>query len=338
MLRAGATDEAKDGKAKDRSAPLEPVEWDAALEAAAEAIARARARSVVGRVRRRQRQHLPPRDAGAARARDRRAAAGRARAAQAEVERRAAQIALGFDTPAAYDLARADYILSIGPAFLDRGAQPAWATWAMSQVRGGVPGRRGKLVQAEARMSITGAFADEWLPVRPGEEGTLARTIAGVLLAEAPARGNEAAYRAVLQQPLPSLEEGAKRCDLPAKTIRRIARELARAERPVVLGGGSAALLNDGLASTTAALALNHLLGAVGRDGGVHPSASYGVAATLLPPGGDLAMSTTRSRRGCAASAMRPPSWSCAKAIRRTRVPRRADGVRASATSTPSSR
>ena len=63
-------------------------------------------------------------------------------------------------------------------------------------------------------MSNTAAFADEWLPVVPGEEGTLARAIAGVLLAEMPQRGDAAAYRARLTGSEASLEEAARRCDL----------------------------------------------------------------------------------------------------------------------------
>jgi anaerobic selenocysteine-containing dehydrogenase len=161
----------------------------------------------------------------------------------------------------------------------------------MGQQRGGTPGRRGKLVQVEARMSLTAAFADEWLPVLPGQEEALARTIAGVLLAEAPGRGDAAAYRAIFPDAPPSLEEGARRCDLPAKTIRRVARELVRAGRPVVLGGGSAALFTNGLRSTTAALALNLLLGSVGRAGGVYPGASFGIAEGLLPVDAAGAMS-----------------------------------------------
>ncbi len=228
---AGATDEAKDGSSSQgsqRAARAGRVGRGARRRRRGDR-ARGGARPVVDRLRRRQRQHVPPRHAGATRARDRRAGAGRARAAAGRGRAaRRARSRSGSTTPAAYDLPRADYILSIGPAFLDRGAQPAWATWAMSQVRGGMPGRRGKLVQAEARMSITAAFADEWLPVMPGEEGTLARTIAGVLLAEAPARGDDAAYRAVSpSNRCRRSKKAAKRCDLPAKTIRRIARELA---------------------------------------------------------------------------------------------------------------
>ncbi|HEX2465864.1 MAG TPA: molybdopterin dinucleotide binding domain-containing protein [Thermoanaerobaculia bacterium] len=298
MVRRGAPAELAgsktDAQPKDRSAPLEAVEWDAALAAAAEAIAAAATHdpSSIVFVDGSGNTFLHALLVRLARAIGAPAPIA-LEPSQLEVERRAAAIALGFDREAAYDLPRSDYILSIGPAFLDRGAQPAWSTWAMGQVRGGTPGRRGKLVQAEARMSLTAAFADEWLPVVPGEEGTLARTLAGVILAEAPARGDAAGYRAVFAEEPPSLEEGARRCDVPAKTIRRVARELLRAERPVVLGGGTAAVQVRGLDATIAALALNLLLGAVRRAGGVYPSATFGVASTLLPAGAGAAMSAT---------------------------------------------
>jgi anaerobic selenocysteine-containing dehydrogenase len=282
------------GAGHQRTLPLEAVPWEPALAAAGEAIARAAA-------------HDPSSIVFVDGSGNSFLAAMLARLAHAlgapppvtiepphlEVERRAAEAALGFDAVPAYDLSRADYLLSIGPAFLDRGAQPAFSTWAMSRVRAGTPGRRGKLVQAEARMSATAAFADEWLPVLPGEEGTLARAIAGVILAEAPGRGDAAAYRALFPEPPPSIEEAAKRCDLPAKTIARVARELLRAERPVVLAGGSAALQPNGLANTVAALALNRLLGAIRRDGGVHPSATFGIGESLRPAGAPRSWSVT---------------------------------------------
>ena len=266
--------------------PLDVVSWDEALTQAAEAIARAAADdpSAVVFVDGSGNTFL---HALLARLADALGAPAPVAlvSPQAEVERRAAEIALGFDTLPAYDLPRSDYILSIGPAFLDRGHQPVWSTWAMSRVRGGTPGRRGKLVQAEARMSLTAAFADEWLPVVPGEEGRLARALAGVLLAETPQRGDAASYAALYPEPAPSLAEAARHCGLAESTLRRVARELARADRPVVLAGGSAAVAPDGLAHTTAALALNLLLGAVGRPGGVFPSASFGIAASLHPGG-----------------------------------------------------
>lgn len=190
---------------------------------------------------------------------------------------------LGEGLPA-YDLARADYVLSIGPAFLDRGRQPAHAIWAMAQVRAGRAGHRGKLVQAEARMSQTGAFADEWLPVIAGTEGVLARAFAGVLLDEGLARTADLApYQALFPGPAPTPEEAETICGVSATRIRRIARELAAAESPLVLAGGSAAVSAGGLHATTAALALDLLLDAVGRPGGVFPSSAGTLAQGLRP-------------------------------------------------------
>src|SRR5262249_56896694 len=51
----------------------------------------------------------------------------------------------------------------------------------VGEVRQGRPGLRGKLVQVESRMSLSGASADEWIPVKPGTEGVLALGIARVL-------------------------------------------------------------------------------------------------------------------------------------------------------------
>jgi len=198
-----------------------------------------------------------------------------------EVERRAAQIALGTTGMPAYDLENADYVLSIGPAFLDRWRSPVYGIWALSQIRGGRRGRRGKLVQAESRMSQTAATADEWLPVRPGSEGVLARAIAGVLLRENLAAGSVEAYRRLFPEPAPDPESAAETCGLRAKQIVRIARELASVEQAVVLGGGSAALHGNGLFNTTAALGLNLLLGSLGRAGGVFEAADFGLAERL---------------------------------------------------------
>ena len=50
------------------------------------------------------------------------------------------------------------------------------------EMRQGKPGQRGKFVQVEARMSQTGANADEWVPVNPGTEGVLALGMAHVIL------------------------------------------------------------------------------------------------------------------------------------------------------------
>ena len=221
-------------------------------------------------------------------------------APELEVERRAALISLGVDDMPYFDLGRSDYALSIGAPFLDRWRSPVHYARMLAHMRRGRPGRRGKLVHAEARMSLTAASADEWLAPNPGTEGMLARTIAGVLLSEGLV--DEAAgvrYRALFAADPPALDEGAAICDLPADKIHRISRELAAADRGLILAGGSAAAHSNGLFNVVAALALNLLLDNLGKPGGVFAPTSFRLANGIAPSGtadGQMAQLLSRLR------------------------------------------
>ncbi|MGE0159468.1 MAG: molybdopterin dinucleotide binding domain-containing protein, partial [Gemmatimonadales bacterium] len=138
------------------------------------------------------------------------------------------------------------------------------------------------LVQAEARMSLTAANADAWLPIRPGTEGVLARAIAGLLVADAHADAARR-YRILFPGAAPSAADAAAMCDVPEARIVEIAEALAAAEAPVVLGGGSAAAHGNGVSNVAAALGLNILLGSVGRAGGVFAPASLGLGRAIEP-------------------------------------------------------
>jgi len=203
-----------------------------------------------------------------------------------EVERRAAQIALGLSDLPYYDIERAEYVLSIGAPVLDRWRSPMHYTRAFAEMRRGRATRRGRLVQAEARMSLTAANADEWLPIRPGTEGVLARALAGLLLAEGGVGAVAAQrYRVLFPGAAPSLDEAAETCDVEAERILAVAEALASHENAVVIGGGSAAGHTNGLSSVVAALGLNLLLDNLGRPGGVFAPASFGLAQTVAPTG-----------------------------------------------------
>ena len=198
------------------------------------------------------------------------------------VERRAAAIALGVDDLPYFDVARSDYVLSIGAQPLDRWRSPVHYTRAVADMRRARPGRRGRLVQADARMSLTAANADEWIPLRPGSEGVFARAVAGVLLDGGGVGAGAAARDAALfSESTPSVEEAAEACDVPAEQIARVAGELASAERSVVLAGGSAAGQTNGLHATVAGLALNLLLDNLGREGGVYAPVRFGLASAV---------------------------------------------------------
>jgi anaerobic selenocysteine-containing dehydrogenase len=201
---------------------------------------------------------------------------------EAEVERRAAQLALGVDDYPHFDLPNAELVLSIGAPFLDRWRSPVHYTHAYADMRRGRGTRRGRLVQAEARMSLTAANADVWLPVTPGTEGTLARALAGHLLengsVSAAARQS---YERLFPSAPPSLDEAATECDVRLSRLEEVAEELASTENALVMGGGSAAGHTNGLYNVTAALGLNVLLDNLGQPGGVYAPASVGLGGAV---------------------------------------------------------
>jgi anaerobic selenocysteine-containing dehydrogenase len=206
-------------------------------------------------------------------------------APELEVERRGARIALGVDDVPYFDVARSDYVLSLGAPFIDRWRSPVHYTRALAHMRRGRPGRRGRLVQAEARMSLSAANADEWLAVQPGTEGVLARALASVLLSSgAASAASERRYARLFPDDPPSVEEAAELCDVPADSIRRVAAELGAAERRVVIAGGSAAIHTNGLFNVVAALGLNVLLDNLGAEGGVFAPASLDLGRGIFPP------------------------------------------------------
>ncbi len=219
-------------------------------------------------------------------------------APELEVERRAAKICLGVDDVPYFDLARSDYVLSIGAPIVDRWRSPVHYTRALAEMRRGRPGRRGKLVQAEARMSLTAANADEWLAMRPGTEGILARALAGVLLAEGVVGDTgRLRYGQLFPDDPPSLEEAADLCDVAADKIHRVALELDAAENRLVVAGGSAAAHSNGLFNVVAALGLNLLLDNLGQPGGVFAPASFDLARGVSPSqAGETSMAELAAR------------------------------------------
>ena len=224
-----------------------------------------------------------------------------------EVERAAARLALGMTDFPWFDIARSDLVLSIGAPFLDTWRIPTHYTRAFADMRRARPTRRGRLIQAEARMSLTAANADEWLPIRPGTEGVLARAIGGLLLAGADADASRR-YRMLFPSEAPVPADAAQVCNVPEARIVALAEELAAAEAPVVLGGGSAAAHTNGLSNVAAALGLDILLGAVGREGGVYAPASLGLARALeLSSSTDTPIADVAARlRGSGSASVEP--------------------------------
>ena len=182
-----------------------------------------------------------------------------------------------------FDIANADYILNFGADFLSTWLSPVRYSRAYGEFRQG-DRSRGTLVQVEPRMSMTAANADRWIYVNPGWEGVLAISIAYVLMSNHSDRIDEAAAQAMtggrgaadLAAFAP--QEVADDVGVSAQSIEKLAEELVTHSRSLVIGGGPAGAHTNGLTNLSAIYSLNHLVGSVGKTGGVifNPDSSLG--------------------------------------------------------------
>jgi anaerobic selenocysteine-containing dehydrogenase len=85
-----------------------------------------------------------------------------------------------------YDLAETRYLLSFGAEFVESHLSPVHYGRSFGQMRQGRDTVRGHFSYVGARLSLTGASADRWMPARPGSEGALALGLCRLILTESP--------------------------------------------------------------------------------------------------------------------------------------------------------
>jgi menaquinone reductase, molybdopterin-binding-like subunit len=213
--------------------------------------------------------------------------------------REAVKRVFGQDTLPDFDVEHAQYIVSFGADFLSTWLSPVHYGVAYGAFRQGSyranqfqPRQdrpRGRFVQVEPRFSMTAANADEWLPIRSGQEGRLALSLAQVIVSEGLADASAAAIygdASALDAYRP--EAVAQVTGVAAERIRQLARDLAHSRPALVLGGGAAGATTNGADSLTAVLELNVLLGNVGQPGGVRFNPPVFQDAAAPPPPGSF--------------------------------------------------
>jgi menaquinone reductase, molybdopterin-binding-like subunit len=142
----------------------------------------------------------------------------------------------GPEYPIVPDIANATYLLSFGARFLETWQSPVMYSLAYGEFRRSSGKARGRFVQVEPRMSLTGANADEWLPAAVGSEWLVALALAQVIAREGLARKSPSPELAgSLERFAPEKITG--RVDVPSDKLIRIAREFAGSERPLALAG-----------------------------------------------------------------------------------------------------
>ncbi len=191
----------------------------------------------------------------------------------------------GVEELPAYDWSRTQYVLSLGAGLLE---SCHLVSFARAQARGRktVPVRRAKIVHVGPARARTGHAADEWHRIRTATHGAFALGLAHVLVRDGlhdrefvaahgfgfeawtDASGREhKGFHEALDEYTPA--RVAEICGVEPKLIERLAAELA-ASRPAFVWAASDELeSSNGLASAMAVHALNALLGAIDRPGGL---------------------------------------------------------------------
>ncbi len=168
---------------------------------------------------------------------------------------------LGEATPR-YRFDKAQSILSFGADFLGTWVSPVHFSKEYAQFR---TGERGVLMVVEPKMTITGANADFWVPARPGTEGALALGIAHVLLHKHQVDGRVLPQAALDVIAGFTLARTTEVTGVRAEAIVKMANYLRNNSPSIVLSGPSAHEHANGSQNAAAAMALNVLLGNIGK-------------------------------------------------------------------------
>ena len=170
-----------------------------------------------------------------------------------------------------FDLERATHVLSFGAPIVEDWLSPVWAQRSYGRFRRTAARPRGRLIQIEPRRSLTARKADEWLPVAAERQSILAYGIASVLLREDRVDRRQLAELGANAGQFESTVVGHYTPDavaiatgVPVVTLLRLARDLVATPQPlIVVGADAPRTLAD------AVFALNALVGAIDRPGGV---------------------------------------------------------------------
>ena len=212
----------------------------------------------------------------------------------------AMRLTQGATGPAAYDLENARFILAFGSGWLEGSWSPVGAARAYGTARRGRKSGRVQVVHVEPRLSVSAARADEWVPIVPGTEGTLALGLMHMILREGLEDrefldrwgfGFDWLRAVVLRDYHP--DAVSQRTGVPVATIIRVARQLASMRPSVAIGDDRSGPGVQSPDTRMAIHALNALVGAVNAPGGV-----------LVPPPMPLdplpdAPADEQSKRGC---------------------------------------
>ena len=142
-------------------------------------------------------------------------------------------------------------------------------------------------MHVDSRFSMTAANADIWVPVNPGTEGLLAMAIMAEIIKLGDMDGD--VVNALLGDSRDWLDSDnadnvSSRTGVSSDLIVQIANDFSHSEHAMAIGGGSAAAHTNGLENMKAVYSLNHLVGNIGKVGGVILNPDFPLEEISSPP------------------------------------------------------
>jgi anaerobic selenocysteine-containing dehydrogenase len=131
-------------------------------------------------------------------------------------------------------------------------------------------------------MSLTGAVADEWVPLVPGTEGHVAQAIAA-LIASQSLGSPDMVTRARAVAVNVDVNAVAAASDVSVTKLNHFARIFAASDHPLAIPSGAIGG-KDNAAAINAIQTLNYIAGVFGKPGGVLPGLDAGLPNLAKPP------------------------------------------------------
>ncbi len=173
------------------------------------------------------------------------------------------KLAFGIDGIPRSDLRRSKLLIGVGAGFLDGGVAQIFESKSWSIGHTFRAGAKGRFVQFESRLTVTGGKSDTRHVIGPGDELGVTLALVEALLARPDAKGSEAEknnIRAVIKAQQGLIADVKERLKLD-ETLQKLASE-ALGKKSLVLVGESGAFSQNGTQLQLAGIMANVLIGA----------------------------------------------------------------------------
>ncbi len=179
---------------------------------------------------------------------------------------KANELAFGHKGVPRVDLEKANYILGIGSDFLDVGISSLYQTRGFADSHSYRNGKKGKFVQLESHLTLTGAKADTRLIIPPGSELVCSLLLLRALSENVSAKGSlrvKEEVRKILSQNRSILLDGYDQVGISRETFDNLATDLLK-QTSVLMTGGTGNSGEDGTLLQLVGILGNLLIGSYG--------------------------------------------------------------------------